>query len=433
MTFRTLEQYIIHTDTFQMTQYEFIIRALVSIGIGFIVGLEREHAALKDNVETFAGIRTFIFIVLLGFMAGMAYFLLSPLVYVLVLSCVVILTAVSYFVTASKGDVGATTEFSALIAFLLGTMALLGKMEVSLAITVVVVVLLSSKIRLQSFVGEITGEELYDFIRFVVIALLIFPFLPNEGYGPYGVINPREIGWVIILTSGLGFVGYLLMKFLGPRRGILLSGLVGGLISSTAVTWVFAKKSRENEGLSHNCAVAILAASSIMVIRVFVWTFIFNRALFHAVAASISVVFIAAGGITLFFYYRHRRKEVIETTIRQDKPLDLPGAIVFGVIYTVILLVVSYANASMGDSGLMISSAVAGLSDLDAITITVSKLAHVSLDFAAAGDAILIAMISNTLVKTGIGSWAGSKTLRADLFLGYGVIIAAALISLLLF
>lgn len=410
-----------------------MIRVLVAIGIGFIIGLEREHAALKDKLESFAGIRTFVFVVLLGLIAGICFFVLSPLVYVAILFCVIIITAISYFITASKGDIGATTEFSVLIAFLLGTLLLLGRLEVSLAITVFVVVLLSAKIRLQSFVGAITAEELYDFIRFVVIALLIFPFLPNESYGPYKVVNPREIGWVIILTSGLGFVGYLMMKFLGPRRGILISGIVGGFISSTAVTWVFSKKSRENEDYAHNCAIAILAASSIMAIRALVWIFIFNRSLFDTIAISIFFVFIAGLGVTLFFYYRYRRNEIIETSIRQDKPLDLPGALTFGIIYTVILLVVSYANANMGDRGLMISSAIAGLSDIDAITITVSKLADINLDFTTAGDAILIAMISNTLVKTGIGMWAGSKTLRRDLFIGYSVMILVALITLIIF
>lgn len=410
-----------------------MIRALVAIGIGFIIGLEREHAALKQNVETFAGIRTFIFVVLLGFIAATSFFLLSPQVYVVILASVVILTGISYYITASEGEIGATTEFSVLIGFLLGTLVLLGALVISLAITVIVVVMLSAKLRLKSFVGEITAEELYDFIRFVVIALLIFPFLPNETYGPYDVINPREVGWVIILTSGLGFVGYLMMKFLGPRRGILISGIVGGLISSTAVTWVFAKKSRENEDVSHNCAIAILAASSIMSIRALVWTFIFNRALFRAVVPAITFVFVAAVCVTLILYYRYRKREIIETNIRQGKPLDLPGALMFGIIYTVILLVVSYANANMGDSGLMISSALAGVSTIDAITITVSKLVHLTLDIPAALDAILIAMISNTLVKTGIGAWAGSKTLRRDLFLGYSVVVTAALIALLFF
>lgn len=426
-----MDTYVINTETFQLTQLDFIIRLLVAIGIGLILGLEREHAALKEHVPGFAGIRTFVFVVLLGFMGGMAYFLLTPLVYTGILLSVIILTGISYFITASKGDIGATTEFSALIGFLLGTFSLLGKVEISLMITVIVVVLLSAKLGLQSFVGKITSEELYDFIRFVVIVLLVFPFLPDKGYGPYHIINPREIGWVVILTSGLGFAGYLLMKFLGPGRGILLSGIVGGLISSTAVSWVFAKKSREHENLSLHCAVAILAASSIMAVRVLVWTFIFNKAFFEETGFAIALVFLAGFGITLFFYFRQRGRTTVDTSIRQGKPLDLQGALVFGVIYTVILLVVSYANEEMGGRGLVISSAIAGLSDIDAITITVSKLAALDVEFSVAANAVFIAMISNTLIKMGIGIWAGSRSLRKYLYVGYGVIVLAAVVALL--
>lgn len=426
-----MDTYIIDTALFKLSQADFIIRLMVAMGIGFIIGLEREHAALAEKVKAFAGLRTFVFVVLLGFMGGMFYFLLSPYVYIGILFTVIILTGVSYFITASNGDIGATTEFSALIGFLLGTLALLGMIETSLMIMVLVVVALSAKLRLRSFVGKITEEELYDFIRFVVIALLIFPFLPDQTYGPYNVLNPREIGWVVILTSGLGFVGYLLMKFLGAQKGILLSGILGGLVSSTAVTWVFAKKSKENESISANCAIAIMAASSIMIIRVLLWTFIFNKALFNEIYLSILLIFSAAIGVTLFFYYKQRGQELTESPIRQGKSLDLQGAIVFGLIYTVILLVVSYANENMGDKGLMISSAIAGLSDIDAITISVSKLAGLSLEFSIAANAVLVATISNTLVKMGIGIWAGSMALRRKLYVGYGVIFIAALVAFL--
>lgn len=426
-----MDTYVISTETFQLTQADFIIRILVALGIGFIIGLEREHAAIEEKVKGFAGIRTFVFVVLLGFMGGMTYYLFAPLVYISIFLGVVILTGISYFITASRGDIGATTEFSVLIAFFLGTLSFLGILEISLMITVVVVVLLTGKVRLHTIVGKITPEELYDFIRFVVIALLVFPFLPDQTYGPYNIINPREIGWVIILTSGLGFVGYILMKFLGAGRGILLSGIIGGLISSTAVTWVFAKKSKENEALSQNCAIAILAASSIMIVRVLVWTFIFNKALFNEIYFTILLVFLGALGITLFFYFKQRGKEIIDTNIRQGKPLDLQGALVFGVIYMVILLVVSYANEQLGEQGLMISSAIAGLSDIDAITISVSKLAGLTLDFSIAANALLVATIANTIVKMGIGIWAGSKSLRKYLYVGYGVIFISALVALL--
>jgi len=425
-----MENYIINTATFQLTEYDFIIRLLVSLGIGFVIGLEREHAAFKEKIESFTGLRTFILIVLMGFVGGLTYYLFSPLLFILIFLSVVLLTSISYYVTASKGDIGTTTEFSALIGFFLGVLTLLGMLNISIIITVVVVILLSTKLRLHSIAGKITTTELYDFILFIVIALLVFPFLPDKTYGPYNVINPHEIGWVIILISGLGFIGYILMKFLGAKKGILWSGIIGGLVSSTAVTWVFSKKSKENESLSQNCAIAILAASSIMIIRILVLTFIFNKALFNTIYPSILLVLISGIVVTLYFYFKQKGVNITDTTIPNNKPLDIQGALVFGAIYTAILLVVSYANENMGDEGLMISSTIAGLSDIDAITITVSKLAGHPLNISLAANALLIATISNTLVKMGIGIWAGSPSLRRHLFIGYGVILFTALVAL---
>src|SRR5690606_36108287 len=150
--------------------------------------------------------------------------------------------------------------------------------EASLASTVVVMVILSLKLKLQNIIGQITNTEMYALIKFVVLVLLIFPFLPDRTVDPFDIFNPRELGWVIILISGLGFVGYLLMKFFGGDRGILITGIMGGLVSSTITTLVFSKKSKEAPELSRNCAVAISSASTIMVVRVFALVFIFNKA-----------------------------------------------------------------------------------------------------------------------------------------------------------
>lgn len=426
-----METLLIDQESFTLTQGEFIVRLLVAIGIGSVIGLERQYSAMKENSHGFAGIRTFVFLVLLGFIAGLFYFLFSPWIYVAILLGVSILTSVSYWFTATQGDRGSTTEFTALIAFVLGSMTLIGLIEISLMITVIVVLVLSSKFRIKTIVGTITAEEMYDFIRFVVMALLIFPFLPDQYFGPYNVLNPREIGWVIILTSGLGLVGYALTKFLGPKKGILLGGIVGGLVSSTAVTWVYAKKSKENENLAASCATAILAASSIMFIRVLIWTFIFNQTLFNRLFPAVALVFLSAIGITLYIYFKRQNLNLAETEIPLKKPLDLKGAIVFGLIYTVILLVVSYANENLGESGTLISSAIAGFSDIDAITISLSKLSGLKLDMGIAALAILIAAISNTLVKMGIGIYAGSAALKKNLLIGYGTVFLTALISLL--
>ncbi|MDN4164475.1 MgtC/SapB family protein [Cytophagales bacterium LB-30] len=425
-----MDSFLIQTDTFQLSSTDFIIRLLVALGIGAIIGLEREHAATKENSPSFAGIRTFVSIVLLGFLGGLTYYILGMWVYIAIVLSAVILTGISYFITASKGDIGAATEFSLLITFFLGTLSFMGMLSISLLITVLVLVLLSAKIRLRTWVGKITPEELYDFIRYVVIALLIFPFLPNKTIDPWEVINPHEVGWVILLTSGLGFVGYVLMRILGSGKGILLSGFVGGLISSTAVTWVFSKKSKKDESLSLHCGVAILAASTMMVVRVGVWTYLFNPSLMQSLIPAIALVLLTGLGITFFYYLRQKNKTIQEEPIRQGKPLDLRGALVFGALYMAILLSVSYANSYLGDRGLLISSAIAGFSDIDAISITVGKLSLNGLALSLAAQAILIATLSNSLVKLGIGLWAGSKTLRKILLWGYGAMIIALVIGL---
>src|SRR5690606_23339082 len=215
-----------------------------------LIGLEREHSALNNQQEAFAGTRTFVFVVILGFLGALMHFLFTPWIFLGILIAVVSFIGFSCWMSSSHGDIGGTTEFSALLAFLLGWWTFVGYIELSLMITVIAMVLLSSKMKLQTIIGEISEEEMYALIRFVVLALLLLRFVPDQGMGPFGVINPQEIGWIIVLTSGLGFLGYLLIKFLGHDRGILLTGIVGGLVSSTMVTWIFAKKSKDAPALS---------------------------------------------------------------------------------------------------------------------------------------------------------------------------------------
>jgi len=425
-----MEPFIIDIPEMQLTQVEFLIRLGVACGIGFLIGLEREHSALAKKEEEFAGIRTFIFLSLVGFLGAAMNFLISPWIFVAIAGGVIVLTSISYWVLAhGRGDIGGTSELTAIIAVLLGGLTFLGYIEMSLMITVIVVVLLSLKFKLQTVIGQITQEEMYDFIRFVVVALLIFPFLPNTTYGPYDVINPREIGWVIILTSGLGFIGYVLMRIMGAGKGILWSGIIGGLVSSTAVTWVFSRKSKEHPELSLNCAIAILAASSIMVIRVFIWIIVFNPELLSTFSLLLGIVFLGAIGVTLYFYFREKKNNKTDAAMPPGKPLNLMGALVFGLIYTVIIFMVAYASNTFGNSGIYITSGIGGLSDIDAITISVSKLSRESITALTAQNAILIATVANTIVKICIALWAGSREIRKYIYIGYGVIFLAAVIA----
>ncbi len=423
------ESFIIQTADFQLTQMDFFIRMMVATGIGFVIGLEREHASSRKKEEIFAGVRTFVLVVLLGFLATFLSLYFTEWILLGGLLGTTVIVAVSYWVSAIKGEIGGTTEFATLLAFLLGCTTFLGFIESSLAITVVVLVMLSIKVKLKSIIGRITQEEMYAFVKFVALALLILPFLPNKVIGPFDVFNPRELGWVIVLTSGIGFVGYMLMKFLGSGRGILLTGIFGGLVSSTVVTWVFSKKSKAVPELSGSCAVAILAASTIMVIRVLAWVIIFNKAILPDLLVPALLIFLAGLGASLFFYKKQQSQAKTDTDIPLGEPLNLREAVFFGFLYTGILLLVSYANSQFGTKGIYISSAIAALTDIDAITISMSKLAGDSVSMLTAQNAILLATLCNTIVKIGIALWAGSKEIRRYILIGYGLIFLAGLIG----
>lgn len=423
---------MIDQESFQLTQLDFFIRLLVATGIGLLIGLEREHASSPIKDEIFAGVRTFVFVVLFGFLTAFLSYFFTAWLLVAGLISVMVFGVLSYWVKLQSGDIGGTTTFAMLMAYSLGATTFLGFVEVSLAVTVIALVVLSLKGPLHSFVQQITQNELFALVKFVVISLLILPFLPNRTMGPYDVFNPRELGWIIILTSGIGFVGYMLMKFLGSKRGILLTGIFGGLVSSTVVAWVFAEKSKEVAGLSKNCAVAILSASTIMVIRVFVWVIIFNQAILGKLVLPLSLVFLMGFGIAYYFFKQPSPKSDVKADLPLGEPLNLKKAFFFGLLYSGILFLVSYANSKLGTKGIYVSSAVAALTDIDAITISVSKLAGDSFSILTAQNVILLATLCNTVVKVGISLSVGSKNLRKYILLGFGLMFLAGLAGFLI-
>ena len=424
-----MDEYIINTPDIHITQLDILIRLLVTCGIGLLLGLEREYSAFHKKEQEFAGIRTFVLLALTGFTGTALHFLLSPWVFAVILLSVMALIGISYWFTSKKGDIGATSELAALLAIVLGALTFLGLIDLSLMITVIILVLLSTKVQLMNVIGKITQEEIYALVRFVVVALLIFPFLPDENYGPYDAINPKEIGLVVILTSGIGFLGYVLMRVFGTNKGTIITGIIGGLVSSTMVTWIFARKSKEQTTLSALFTSAILAASTVMVVRVFLWVILFNKALLPGLILPLGILFITATAGTVYFYVRNGKSQSKEDSIPLGKPLDLLQAIVFGILYVGIVLVIHYANDYFGDEGIFVTSAIAGTSDVDAITISISKMSISTIQAHIAINAIIIATTCNTIAKFTIAFWAGSKELRKHLFIGYGSIFLAALVA----
>lgn len=425
------EVILLQTDHFQLSELDFYIRMLVAAGIGLVIGFERELSHSAEKKEAFAGLRTITIVSLLGFIAAFFSYAWLSWFFAVVFIAVIILVSISYFVSAHSGELGLTTEFAAIFAFLLGGLTLMGYINISLAITVVIVVLLSLKPQLKSIVGQVTQAELYAFIRFVVIALLILPFLPDKNFGPFNVINPREIGWVVVLTSGIGFIGYILMKFLGSDRGILLTGILGGLVSSTVVTWTFSKKSKETPALSENYAIGIFAAASVMIVRVAVLIMIFNSALLKGLLIPLMLLLTASIGVSFYFYKKNSQKKILPNELPLGEALNIRDAIFFGALYSGILILVSFASKEYGDQGIYISSAISALTDIDAITISVSKLSGMDMSIHSAQNAILIATLSNTIVKIVISLFTASASLKRYVLLGYGLVFVAGIIGFL--
>jgi uncharacterized membrane protein (DUF4010 family) len=424
--------FIIQTENFQLTELDFLIRMLITTGIGFVLGLEREFSQFTEKDEVFAGIRTFTFVALLGFLTAFLSISFNYWIFIAGFVSVVIIVGVSYWVTSNNGEIGSTTEFATIFTFLLGGLTFLGFINASLALTVVAIVILSLKLKLRTLISQLTQKEIYAFVRFVIIALLILPFLPDQNFGPFNVINPREIGWVIVLTSGIGFVGYILIKFIGSDKGLILTGILGGIVSSTLVTFIFSKKSVENPSYSYNYAVGIFASATTMAVRVGLLVFIFNEVMLNKLLLPLAIIFLTAFSTTLFFYKKHQSIKTSNDKLSLGDPLDIKSAVFFGVFYIGILILVSYASNLYGDKGIYISSVISSLTDIDAIAISVSKFGGTSIKLLTAQNAILFATLSNTIVKIGITVWIGSKNLKKYVLIGYSFIFMAGIIGFLI-
>lgn len=382
----------------------------IALALGLMIGIERER-----EKHTFAGIRTFPLIAMIGCAGAMLNDLFASWAFVVSFAILAAFVLLSYFLTGSAGAPGITTEMASLLAFLFGAMAWWELNELAAALAVVTALLLATKQPLERLSQRIGPQDIMAALQFGVITLIVLPILPDQTYGPLEVINPQEIWRMVVLIAGINLVGYVLIKVLGSQQGIGLAGLLGGLASSTAVALGFARHSREEPHHSPALALGIVVASSIMFIRVLVEAFTVNA----AVGRILLVPIASAGGVGLacctylWFSQRHRAsKDEGTESVEAHNPFELWPAIQFGLIFGVILLISKAAQKEFGAPGVYVSSIIAGLTDVDAITLSLSNLAGGSISEAVAARGIALAALSNTAVKGAIASSAGSPALR---------------------
>ncbi len=402
------------------------ISLLVSAGIGLIIGLEREFNTHDDPAHV-GGIRTFVLVAILGNVADWISTQTSSEILVTALAGFILLVIVAYYVQTQKGKFGLTTEVALLLTFLLGVANSKGLTQESLTIVVLVTTVLSLKEQLHGFIKQITEEELFAFIKFIVLALLILPVLPTNGFGPENALTARDLGYIVVLVLSISFLGYLLLKFGSPQKGILLTAIIGGLFSSTMIAWVFSSKSRERADLSPAFGSGIVLASSIMFVRVFIWASIFAfpvaRELFLPLLLMLLVSLIPTWQVL-----RQHKPEKNVTPLTPGNPLDIKNAIFFVFLYIGITFLMSTARQWLSPAMTYISGAVAGIADIDAISISTAKWAATpSGQSREAAIIILIAVMSNSLFKWLVSVFRGHPALRKPVGTGFGLVLLVGL------
>ena len=407
----------------------YILGVLISLGIGLIIGLEREYDKLKE--KGFAGIRTFPIVAILGFSVGNLTDFFSNWLVIIGFGSLILFLAFQHLANKQEEyGQGLTTNLALIATFVLGVMVSVDYYKEAVATAVIIVTLLSLKTRFRSVISNITSEELFAFIKFSIIALLILPFLPNKNFGSENLLNPFEIGSIIVIVSFLNFIGYFLVKFVGSKRGIILTAILGGLISSTAVAWNYASRSKESPELSKKYSAGIIVASAIMFPRLAFLSYIFNNAILKELAIPFGLLTMICIIATLLLMRKDDNKP--DTDIKLGNPLNMLNAIGFGAVYVIILFAVFYSNHFFGENGLFYSALIAGLADTDAITISMAKFSLGGEKLKIASSVIIAATISNMLVKLLITLLKGSKTAGKLVAYAFASVILVGVVYILI-
>jgi len=411
------------------------LRIIITIGIGLLVGLEREYSSNHAS-KLFAGVRTFPLIALLGFLAAYLAEFYTLWVFVGAFVAFAVLLTMAYFVQSQTDSRSGVTEISALVTFFTG--ALVYRQEVIMAVEVAVAtaLMLSLKLQFRSALGKIDQEDVFAVVKFLIMTAIILPTLPDQPMGPYNAINPRNVWYMVVLISSVSFTGYFISKFAGASQGIMLTSVLGGVASSTVLTYDFAEKSRQDESIARQYGVGIIVASAIMFVRLWVLIYVLYPALAMLLLAPFSMM-AAAGGVVAILLIRRYHLTQSASNVGIENPLNVKGALKFAGVFTAVLLLVRVAEEYFGNQGIYAVSALSGTVEMDAIAISMTKFAQTTQGTAQqsaqtiARNAILIAVLANTIVKYGIVWVLAAKEVHRLVLVGFGAMMLLGAVWLL--
>jgi uncharacterized membrane protein (DUF4010 family) len=418
-----------------MENVDLFVRFGVAIAIGFLIGLQREYAHGGPDQMIIAGERTYALFSLAGALAAMlADELRSALAFFGFISILGLFVTVAYFAVSRSGKVGLTTEVAIVVTIAIGALCYWGYLTFAIAVGIATTVLLSIKFETDRLARALTPEDVRAALQLAVISAIILPILPNDSFlpPPFDVLNPFQIWLMVVFISGISFLGYVIIKIVGPEQGIGITGLLGGMVSSTAVTLSFSERSNREPELSKPFMLAITVAWTVMFARVLVQVGVVNLALL----GRVWIPLVLAGFVGLLYCgYLFLAKRTTETAdVNFSNPFDLMSAIRFGLLYALVLLISRAAQMYLGATGLYLSSVISGIADVNAITLSMAELSRTGvLGMDQAALAIVLATMANTLVKGGIAMVAGSSVLQKSLIPAVVLILIVGLGSAFLF
>lgn len=400
----------------------------IAFGLGMLTGLQREATNNK-----LAGVRTFTLIAILGAMSG---FLTRDLdnpfilpVFALAVTAVLFIGNYMNLKTQTTPDIGQTTEVAALLMFAIGGYLVMGDRVLGIISGGGLAILLYLKEHLHSFIGKLKTKELNAIMTFAGISLVILPILPNQTFGPLDVLNPYNIWLMVVLIVGISIVGYFIYQFVDHRVGIISNGLLGGMISSTATTVSYSRMTAKSPAGSSTAAFVITAASAVALVRVLIEIGVVIPLKLPEIILPLILELVLMAGICVAMFYFIQKDKESEKVPAPSNPAQFRSALVFGILYGLILLAVAFARKEFGQNALYAVAVISGLTDVDAITLSLSQLMkRGDLETDTGWRLILLASLSNLLFKGILASFLGNKRLTAWLAASFGISIAAGLL-----
>jgi len=405
------------------------IQFLLTTVFSFIVGLEqRKQHSEKEEQLTFGTDRTFVFIALLGFIllvaepGGMYMYLAGGL-------AVSIFLGIFYYQKIKfQNNYGLTTVLLALLIYTIPLLVITQPTWLTLIFFVLVLILTESKSKIRGFSKKIDRSEFITVAKFIIIAGIILPALPDKQIFSFINLSPFKVWLAIVVISGISYLSYILRKFVFPDAGLLLTGVFGGLYSSTATTIILARKSKETDSNHHEYAAAIIIATAMMFLRIYILLLIFNPDVGISIAYWFVIMFLISLGIAYFFFSRFKKTnkaETITTNILEDKnPLEFKIAVVFALLYVFFSFITQYTLTNFGTHGLNILSFIVGFTDIDPFLLNLFQGKY-EVTQLLVGMATFQAILSNNILKMFYAKVLGNQLLGKYIVQGFGIIIVA--------